>query len=50
MEDLLRNRLPHAPQMGLFVVPNLPEDRLNNALSDYATEVGRDEEIGRAHV
>ena len=43
MEDLLRDRLPHAPQMGLFVVPNLPEDRLNNALSDYATEVGRDE-------
>ena len=43
MEDLLRDRLPHAPQMGLFVVPNLPEGRLNNALSDYATEVGRDE-------
>lgn len=29
--------------MGLFVVPNLPEDRLSNALSDYATEMTRNE-------
>ncbi|MEF8815246.1 MAG: hypothetical protein V5A58_00490 [Salinibacter sp.] len=43
MEALLRDRLPHAPQMGLFVTPNLPSGRLDNALSDYATEVGRDE-------
>ena len=43
MEDLLRDRLPHAPQMGLFVVPDLPADRLDNALSDYATDVKRDE-------
>ncbi|MFB6271942.1 MAG: hypothetical protein ABEL51_03505 [Salinibacter sp.] len=43
MEDLLRDRLPHAPQMGLFVAPNVPAGRLDNALSDYATEVGRDE-------
>jgi len=43
MEDLLRDRLPHAPQMGLFVVPNIPSGKLDNALSDYATEVGRDE-------
>lgn len=45
MEDLLRDRLPHAPQMGLFVAPNLPDGRLENALSDYATDVGRDEVI-----
>lgn len=43
MEDLLRDRLPHAPQMGLFVAPDLPAGRLDNALSDYATDVGRDE-------
>lgn len=43
MEDLLRDRLPHAPQMGLFVTPNLPGDRLDNALSDYATDVKREE-------
>ena len=43
MEALLRDRLPHAPQMGLFVTPNLPSDRLDNALSDYATEVKRAE-------
>ncbi|PSQ74468.1 MAG: hypothetical protein BRD39_01910 [Bacteroidetes bacterium QH_9_64_21] len=43
MEDLLRDRLPHAPQMGLFVTPNLPADRLEKALSDYATDVTRDE-------
>ncbi|WP_103028719.1 hypothetical protein [Salinibacter altiplanensis] len=43
MEALLRDRLPHAPQMGLFVAPNLPSGRLDNALSDYATEVGPDE-------
>ena len=43
MEDLLRDRLPHAPQMGLFVVPDLPADRLDNALSDYARDVKRDE-------
>lgn len=44
MEDLLRDRLPHAPQMGLFVRPNIPEGRLRNALSDYAQEV-REEEV-----
>ena len=43
MEDLLRDRLPHAPQMGLFVVPNVPSGKLDNALSDYATDVQRDE-------
>ena len=39
MEALLRDRLPHAPQMGLFVVPNVPADRLANARADYAADV-----------
>lgn len=46
METLLRDRLPHAPQMGLFVAPNVPSDRLTSALSDYATAVERDEVLG----
>jgi len=43
MEDLIRDRLPHAPQMGLFVVPDLPAGRLRRALSDYAADVDRSE-------
>lgn len=39
MEDLIQNRLPHAPQMGLFVRPDIPEDRLSNAIKDYAQHV-----------
>lgn len=42
-EDLLRERLPHAPQMGLYVVPDLPADTVQAALSDYATDVERAE-------
>jgi len=43
MEALLRDRLPHAPQMGVFVAPNIPSGKLDSALSDYATDVKRDE-------
>jgi len=41
--DLLRERLPHAPQMGLYVVPDLPDRLLRNALSDYGIAVERAE-------
>lgn len=37
--DLIRERLPHAPQMGLYVSPDLPEKKVQKALSDYATDV-----------
>mgnify|MGYP006282450873 CR=1 FL=1 len=37
--DLIRERLPHAPQMGLYVTPDLPEKKVRAALSDYATAV-----------
>lgn len=37
--DLIRDRLPHAPQMGLYVTPDLPQAKVRNALSDYATAV-----------
>jgi len=41
VEDLVRERIPHAPQMGLYVAPDLPESALANALSDYGTHVDR---------
>ena len=41
--ELIRDRLPHAPQMGLYVTPDLPEKKVRNALSDYATAVEADE-------
>jgi len=39
--DLVRERLPHAPQMGLYVAPNVPTSKVQNALSDYAGDVDR---------
>ncbi len=36
MEALIRELIPHAPQWGLFVAPEIPEDRLRGALADYA--------------
>lgn len=39
MEDLIRERIPHAPQMGLFVLPDIPDTRLTNAVRDYAQHV-----------
>jgi len=39
MEDLIQNRIPHAPQMGLFVRPDIPKKRLMNAVQDYAQHV-----------
>lgn len=40
--DLIRERLPHAPQMGLYVAPDLPSDKVQRALSTYASTVDRD--------
>ncbi len=36
MKDLIHELIPHAPQMGLYVAPNIPPDKLRNALHDYA--------------
>lgn len=41
--DLVRERLPHAPQMGLYVTPNLPAEKVQRALSTYAGMVERDD-------
>jgi hypothetical protein len=39
MNDLVRDLIPHAPQMGLYVVPDIPPDKRRNALQDYADEM-----------
>ncbi len=35
MEELIRELIPHAPHLGLYVTPDLPKDKLRNALRDY---------------
>ena len=39
MTDLLREYLPTAPDLGLYVVPDIPASKLRAALADYAPEV-----------
>ncbi|GIV58298.1 MAG: hypothetical protein KatS3mg042_1211 [Rhodothermaceae bacterium] len=43
METLLLDLIPHAPQMGLYVKPHIPADKLANALRDYAKTVRAEE-------
>lgn len=43
MQALLRDLLPHAPQMGLYLAPDIPPDKLRGALRDYATSVHKDD-------
>lgn len=43
IEALIRERMPHAPQMGLYVAPDLPDKKVRNALSDYAADVKQGE-------
>ena len=39
MEALLREYLPHAPNLGLYVAPEIPKPKLSAALGDYAAKV-----------
>jgi hypothetical protein len=39
METLIRDLIPHAPQMGLYVAPDVPSDKRRNAIQDYAPDV-----------
>lgn len=39
MRSLIKDLIPNAPQVGLFVVPHIPAEKLKNALDDYANEV-----------
>jgi hypothetical protein len=36
MRQLIQDLIPHAPQMGLYVSPDIPEDKLRSAIGDYA--------------
>lgn len=35
MKRLITELLPHAPQLRLYVAPNIPENKLKNAIDDY---------------
>lgn len=39
METLLREMLPHAPQSGLYIAPDIPRSKLKNAVRDYAQSI-----------
>lgn len=39
----LTDLIPHAPHVGLYVAPHIPERKLDNALKDYAKTFSRDE-------
>ncbi len=43
MKSLLRDLLPHAPQMGLYLAPDIPPGKLRGALQDYATGVHKED-------
>lgn len=39
MRELIKDLIPHAPQVGLHVTPNIPPDKLRNALEDFASDI-----------
>lgn len=43
MKDLLLELIPNAPKLGLYTAPEIPPDKLSNALSDYAAGVHRED-------
>ncbi|MGI9174567.1 MAG: hypothetical protein ACR2GR_04540 [Rhodothermales bacterium] len=45
MKDLILDLIPHAPKLGLYVTPDVPEDKVRGALKDYATDVRPDEVV-----
>ena len=45
MRDLIRDLIPHAPELGLYVAPDIPADRLRNALRDYAPDVAAEDVV-----
>lgn len=45
MKALIHELIPHAPQLGLYVAPAIPPDKLNNALHDYAPSMQPDEVV-----
>ena len=45
MRDLIHELIPNAPKMGLYVAPNIPPDKLRNALHDYAPSMAPEEVV-----
>ena len=45
VRDLIKELIPHAPQVGLFVAPDIPSDKLDNAVQDFAKEVLREDVV-----
>ena len=43
VEALIREYIPHAPNLGLFVAPEIPKTKLSAAWDDYAGNVQRDD-------
>lgn len=43
MDALLKEYIPHAPKLGLYVAPNIPKKLLRNARSNYAPDVAPDD-------
>lgn len=43
MESLLLELLPQAPHLGLYVAPSVPEDKVRNAIGDYARSVAEED-------
>lgn len=43
MRNLVQELIPNAPKMGLYTRPDIPSDKLRNALSDYAKSVHQEE-------
>ena len=45
MEKLIVEYIPHDPNLGLYVAPDIPFKKLHNAIEDYAKNVRRKEVI-----
>ncbi len=45
MKDLILELIPHAPNLGLYVTPYIPEHKLRNALRDYAPTMKPEEVV-----
>jgi len=43
VEALIRVYIPHAPNLGLYVAPEIPKTKLRAALGDYARDVQGDD-------
>ena len=41
MESFIKEFIPHDPTLGLFVDPDIPTKKVQNALKDYAKKVHR---------